>query len=69
MERMKSMLEKTFILDFNKTESMYKEDEALEAPSGGRGGFNMGGMSAGTVYKNVKDNQLLQDQEFLVSSF
>jgi len=69
MERMKSMLEKTFILDFNKTESMYKEDEALDAPSGGRGGFRMGGMSAGTVYKNVKDNQLLQDQEFFGKQF
>ncbi|WP_397364829.1 GLPGLI family protein [Olleya sp. R77988] len=68
MERMKSMLEKTFILDFNKTESMYKEDEALEAPSGGRG-FMMGGMSAGTIYKNVKENQLLQDQEFFGKQF
>lgn len=68
-ERMKSMLEKTFILDFNKTESTYKEDEALESPGGGRG-FRFGGMtSAGTVYKNVKDNQLLQDQEFFGKQF
>ncbi len=68
MQRMKSMLEKTFILDFNKTESMYKEDEALDAP-GSRGGFGMGSMSAGTIYKNVKDNQLLQDQEFFGKQF
>ena len=27
MERMKSMFEKTFILTFNKTESVYKEEE------------------------------------------
>ncbi|RAJ15159.1 GLPGLI family protein [Olleya aquimaris] len=68
MERMKSMLEKTYILDFNKTESIYKEDEALEAP-GGRGGFSMGGMSAGPIYKNVKDNKLVQDQEFFGKQF
>jgi len=30
MERMKSMLEKTFILTFNKTESKYKEDEVIK---------------------------------------
>lgn len=68
MERMKTMLEKTFILDFNKTESTYKEDEALEAPGGGRG-FMMGGMAAGTIYKNVKENLLLQDQEFFGKQF
>lgn len=68
MERMKNMLEKTFILTFNKTESKYKEDEVLDSP-GGRGGFRFGGMSAGTVYKNVKDNSLLQDQEFFGKQF
>jgi len=68
MERMKTMLEKTFILDFNKTESTYKEDEALEAPGGGRG-FMLGGMAAGTIYKNVKENLLLQDQEFFGKQF
>lgn len=69
MERMKSMLEKTFILDFNKTESMYKEDEALESPAGGGFGMRMGGMAAGTIYKNVKDNELIQDQEFFGKQF
>ena len=69
MERMKSMLEKTFILTFNKTESMYKEDEALESPA--QGGMRMmGGMgSSGPVYKNVKTNEYLQDQEFFGKQF
>ncbi len=69
MERMKSMLEKTFILTFNKTESMYKEDEALESPA--QGGMRMmGGMgSVGPVYKNVKTNEYLQDQEFFGKQF
>ncbi len=70
MERMKSMFEKTFILTFNKTESIYKEEEKLEAP-GGRGGFGrmMGSFTAGAQYKNVKENQFLQDQEFFGKQF
>lgn len=70
MERMKSMFEKTFILTFNKTESLYKEEEKLAAP-GGRGGFGrmMGSFTAGAQYKNVKDNQFLQDQEFFGKQF
>jgi len=69
MERMKSMFEKTFILTFNKTESIYKEEEKLAAP--GRGGFGkmMGSFTAGAQYKNVKDNQFLQDQEFFGKQF
>ena len=70
MERMKSMFEKTFILTFNKTESTYKEDEKLEAPGTG-GGFRgmAGSFTAGTQYKNVKDGELLQDQEFFGKQF
>ena len=70
MERMKSMFEKTFILTFNKIESTYKEDEKLEAPGTG-GGFRgmAGSFTAGTQYKNVKDGELLQDQEFFGKQF
>ncbi|MBQ0768286.1 MAG: GLPGLI family protein, partial [Bizionia sp.] len=70
MERMKSMFEKTFILTFNRTESTYKEEEKLEAP-GSRGGFGgmMGSFTPGTQYKNVKDGDLLQDQEFFGKQF
>jgi hypothetical protein len=35
-ERFKSWLEKTFILTFNQEESMFKEDEKLSSPVGGR---------------------------------
>lgn len=68
-ERMKSMFEKTYILRFNKTESTYKEEEKLEAP--GRGGFGgmMGSFTAGEQYKNVKNKQLLQEQEFFGKQF
>lgn len=71
-ERMKSMLEKTYILSFNRTESLYKEEEKLAAPGGGGGsrwGGMMGSFTAGAQYKNVKDQQLIQDQEFFGKQF
>ena len=69
-ERMKSMFEKTYILTFNKTESIYKEEEKLEAPGQG-GGFRMmmGSFTGGKHYKNVKEHQLLQEQEFFGKQF
>jgi GLPGLI family protein len=72
MERMKSFLEKTFTLTFNKTESIYKEEERLEAPGtgGGRGFGGFGAsLSGGPQYKNVKDQQMLQEQEFFGKQF
>ena len=71
-ERMKSMFEKTYILSFNRTESIYKEEEKLATPSaggGGRWGGMMGSFTAGAQYKNVKDQQLIQDQEFFGKQF
>lgn len=69
-DRMKSFLEKTYVLTFNKTESMYKEEERLEAPGSGGWGSMMGSsFSAGPQYKNVKEKQFLQDQEFFGKQF
>lgn len=70
-ERMKSMFEKTYILTFNRSESLYKEEEKLEAPGmgGGRFGGMMGSFTSGPQYKNVKDGQLLQEQEFFGKQF
>lgn len=68
-DRMKGMLEKTFILTFNKEESIYKEEEKLDAPGGGGGmrfGMSMGG---GNEYKNVKENKHLVEQEFFGKQF
>jgi GLPGLI family protein len=69
-ERMKSMFEKTYILTFNKTESIYKEEEKLATPGQG-GGFRMmmGSFSGAKQYKNVKDQKLLQEQEFFGKQF
>lgn len=69
-DRMKSALEKTFILTFNQSASLYKEEEKLEAPGQGRGmrfGMMMG--AGGTQYKNVKDQKVLKEQEFFGKQF
>ena len=69
-DRMKSMFEKTYVLTFNRFESIYKEEERLEAP--GQGGFGrmmMGNFTGGPQYKNVKEAQILQEQEFFGKQF
>jgi len=67
---MKSMFERTYILTFNKSESLYKEEEKLDAPGGGgRGGFRMMSVGGGVHYKNVKNQELLQEQEFFGKQF
>ncbi|MBJ2174782.1 GLPGLI family protein [Aureibaculum sp. A20] len=72
-DRMKSFLEKTYTLAFNKSESMYKEDEKLETPGqgGGRGGrfAAMMGAANGSQYKNIKDSLFLQENELLGKNF
>lgn len=69
-ERMKSFLEKEYILTFNKEESIYKEDERLETPGSGRGWGNWSSsFTGGPKYKNVKSKELLQDQEFFGKQF
>lgn len=70
-ERMKSFLEKTYVLTFNKQESTYKEDEKLEAPGQGGGWGRMMGnsFSAGKQYKNVKEPQLLEARDFFGKQF
>lgn len=71
-ERMKKMLEKTFILNFDKSASIYKEEEKLDAP-GQQGGFRvmvssmMGG--GGTFYKDVKAKSYTVDKEFMGKEF
>ena len=72
-ERMKKMFEKTFILNFDKSASIYKEEEKLDAPGQSQGGgmrmmsSMMGG--GGTYYKNVKDKNYTVDKEFMGKEF
>jgi len=71
-ERMKSALEKTFILTFNQTESFYREEEKLAAPAqgGGNMGFRMmGAAGGGEYYKNVKEEKLIQQADLYGKQF
>ncbi|WP_372752345.1 GLPGLI family protein [Mariniflexile sp.] len=70
-DRMKSMLEKTYVLTFNQSESMYKEEEKLDAPGGGNNRFGamMSSFTAGPQYKDIKGKRLLQEQEFFGKQF
>ncbi|WP_375236331.1 GLPGLI family protein [Winogradskyella sp.] len=69
-ERMKSFLEKQYTLVFNREESIYKEEEKLEA-QGGRGGFGgfTSSLTSGPKYKNIKSKEILIDQEFFGKQF
>lgn len=70
---MKKMFEKTFILSFDKSASIYKEEEKLDAPGQPQQpGFRMissmtGG--GGTLYKNIKDKTYAVDKEFMGKEF
>ncbi|MET3027247.1 GLPGLI family protein [Flavobacterium sp. UW10123] len=72
-ERMKKMLEKTFILNFDKAASIYKEEEKLEAPGQQQGGFRVmfGSLTGGggTFYKDVKAKTYTVDKEFMGKEF
>ena len=71
-ERMKKMFEKTFILNFNKSASIYKEEEKLEVASQAGGGMRiMSSMTGGggTYYKNVKEKAYVIDKEFMGKEF
>ena len=68
-ERMRGMFEKSYVLNFDRQASIFKEEEVLEAP--GQKGF--GGwwtsFSSGPQYKNIKTQQFIQDQEFFGRQF
>ena len=69
-ERMKSYLEKTYILTFNGNESIYKEEEKLETGAGGgMMAMMMGSFSPGIQYKNLETNQILEEREFFGKQF
>ncbi len=66
--RMKNRLEKTYILTFNKEESVFEEDEKLDAISGATDSWGKN-FAPGEQYKNVKINTQVQSQEFYGKQF
>ena len=70
MARMKSILEKTYILTFNGSESLYKEEASLDVETQGRGwGMMMASATPGIQYKNLEDSAFVQAQDFFGKSF
>jgi GLPGLI family protein len=65
---MKNRLEKTYVLTFNKEESFFEEEDKLDAMSGATDSWGSN-FSAGDSYKNVKDKELIQQQEFYGKQF
>ena len=66
--RLKNRLEKEFTLIFNKEESVFIEEEQLDAISGATDSWGKN-FAAGDNYKNVKLNTQIQQQEFYGKKF
>ena len=69
MEKMlKQNTEKDYVLNFNSTESIYREIEKLDIEDG-RGGFNWMaqyiGDNIGKLYKNINDKVSINETEFM----
>jgi len=73
--QMRKMFQKTFTLDFTKSESMYKEEQELDDPKGpsANGGVMvmvMGGDgSSDILYKNILENRTAHKTELLGKVF
>jgi GLPGLI family protein len=66
-EAMKKASEKQYVLNFNKTESLYEEEEKLEKPEAASGGMSVkvNFSTAGKKYINIKDkSSVVEDQIF-----
>ncbi|MEN8880372.1 MAG: GLPGLI family protein [Polaribacter sp.] len=74
-KRMQKMNQKTFILEFDKTSSIYKEDVKLDSPNpmGVRSGvmvMSFGGSGSTDIYyKNIKDQKFLNKTAIMGKPF
>ena len=69
-EQLKKAFEKTFTLQFDKTTSLYKEEEKLNKPSGdGSVMVSINFNGGGTLYKNLKDQTALTETEIFGKEF
>lgn len=71
--QMKKMFQKTYILNFSKNESIYKEDVKLNAPKPQAGGVNMiafgNGGGSDIYYKNIKEKRYVNKTELMGKRF
>lgn len=73
MENMKRAMERTYQLTFDRTASVYQEEERLETPgAGGPGGFRMsfaGGFGGGLYYKNIQEQTYRNQTDLMGKAF
>ena len=72
--QMRKMFQKTFTLDFTKSESMYKEEQELDAPkvpssNGCVMVMSFGGGGTDVLYKNISENRMANKKELLGKVF
>ena len=64
MDMLKKQFEKTYILTFNKEESVYKEEESLSAPQpGGMDVVMVNTGGADILYKNIKEQRFTNQND------
>lgn len=72
-QRMKSAMERTYELRFNRTQSSYEQEERLETPSAGqgRGGMRIAfaGGGGGEYFKDVQKQEFLNESEMFGKVF
>jgi len=72
LAQLKKQFERTYLLDFNKKESVYKQEESLDAPAMGDGGMQFvvaGSGDADILYKNVAENRFANLNEMFGKMF
>lgn len=63
--------EKTYVLNFNKFESFYEEDQKLSNPTMGNSGIQMqfDGENRAKIYKNLKEQKYLSEENIFGKDF
>jgi len=61
MDMVKKMMNKSYILDFNKTASIFKEEEKLDQPSASGMSFRM--PNSGVIYKDISKKRYTKKKE------
>jgi GLPGLI family protein len=74
-EMLKKQFQKTFVLNFDKTSSLYKEAKNLKTPTAMGSGMNVvlnsfgGGGGSDVLYKNIKDDEYFNQTEIMGKRF
>lgn len=70
-EQMNKAFEKSYVLTFNKTESIYEEPQKLDLPSAGGNGMmiKMVNSADGKIYKNTKTKETISEEDFFGKEF